>query len=278
MPHEVMSERVRDIGDGLILAFPIDNVQVANQPGIETTQLYFFRVGSQTRYYQRYTSLANISGDGTTPSSGYDFLGDSGVGSGSDIFRIENDDWHLMHFGVGTEHPDLEVFHAVNPNANGNPAQERNGNNEDITPGTDDRGWYSSKQIADRFDPPAFTERVSFRADTDGEFLRWAFHNNLSGTTLSGNDLTLHFTGRGYKLQPVTDRGIQDLMLEMALRRPEEPQLDTIMHQVGGVNRFTLGSQEPDDWGEVNGLTRTFDIDELGGGGIGASQRAVASR
>lgn len=276
MPHEVMSERVRDIGDGLILAFPIEDTSVANQSEIETTCLYFFRVGSETRYFQKYTSLANISGDGTTPASGFDFLGDSGVGSGSDIFRVENDDWHLMHFGVGTEHPDLEVFHAVNPRANGNPAQERNGTGEDIVPGTDDRGWYSSKQIADKFDPPAFTERVSFRNDKDGEFLRWAFHNDLSGTTLSGNDLNLYFTGRAYKVQPITDPETQDTMLEMALQRPDNPEIDTIMHQVGGVTNYTLGSEEPDSWGEVDGLVRTFDVDGLGQGGRG--QRLAVPR
>lgn len=269
MSHETMSERVRDIGDGLILAFPITQTQVANQSGLDTTRMYFFRVARETRFRQKYTSLANIAGDGTTPSSGYDWLGDTGVNSGSDIFRIETDDWHLQHFGVGTNHPDLEVFYAVSPDANGNPAQDRTGDGEDITPGTDDRGWYSSKEISDQWDPPAFTERVAFKNNQNGEFLHWAFHNDLSSTTLSGSDLHLFFTGRGYKVQPVTNGAMQDTMLEMALRRPDDPEIDTIMHTVGGVNTYTLGSEEPDSWGEVEEMTRDFNVQAIAGGGGG---------
>lgn len=277
MPHEVMSERVRDVGDGLILAFPITDTTVAGQT-IRTVRLYFFRVGSQTRYFQRYQSLSSINSGSTTPTSGYDFLGDTGVGSGSDIFRIQNDDWHLMHFGVGPSHPDLQVFHAVNPNANGNPAQERDGENEDITPGTDDRGWYSMKQIDDKYDPPAFTERVSFRNDRDGEFLRWAFFND-GPNQLSGSDLDLFFTGRGYKVQPVTRQQVQNTMLDMALRRPDEPVIDTIMHQVGGINTYTFGSEEPDSWGDVD-FTQDFNIENLspGGGQAGGGRRARATQ
>lgn len=262
MAHETISERVRDVGDGIILAFPIEKTEVAGNNQLQTTRLYFFRVASETRYFQKYTSLSSISSGSTSPTNGYDYLGDTGVGSGDDIFRISTDDWHLMHFGFATAHPDLEVFKAVSPNANGDPAQDRTGQGEDIVPGTDDRGWYSQKQIADQFDPPAFTERVSFRNDKDGEFLLWAFHND-GGSALSGSQLDLYFTGRGYKLQPVTDPEVQDLMLREAMMQRRDPEIDTILHQVGGVNEYTLGSEEPDDWGETNGLSRTFNVTEF---------------
>lgn len=264
MTHERISERVREVGDGLILAFPIATADVAGQ-NIDTVRLYFFRVSSETRYFQKYTQLAAINSGTTTPTSGYGYLGDTGVDSGSDIFRLSTDDWQVMHFGVGTTHPDLEVFTAVSPKANGNPAQDRDGTNENIVPGTDDRGWYSQVQIPDQYDPPAFTERVAFRNDKDGEFLRWAFH--ADGTNLSGSDLDLYFTGGGYKLQPVTHAPTQDLMIEMALSRPESPSLDTILHQVGGVTDYNLGTEEPDSWGTVResdpGMTRTFNVADV---------------
>lgn len=271
---ETMSDRVRDVGDGLIMAFPITNVNVAGQTDLKTVRLYYFQVSRQTRYYQEYTSLSNITSGSQSPSSGFDYLGDTGVGSGDDIFRMENDDWHLMHFGVGTNHPDLHVFHAVSPKSNGNPAQERNGQDEDIVPGTDDRGWYSSVHIPDKYDPPAFTERVSFRNSDSGEWLQWAFDND-GASTLSGGNLTLFFSGRGYKVHPVTNRQKQDLMLQMALRRPDDPQIDTILHSVGGVNNMDLGTGEPDAWANVDLMKRDFNAEEFqivpppGGGGGG---------
>lgn len=268
MAHELMTERVRDVGDGLILGFPIETTTVAAED-LETVRLYFFRVASETRYYQRYTSLSSIASGSTTPTNGYDFLGDTGVGSGDDIFRVETDDWHLMHFGFGTRHPDLQVFQAVSPQANGNPAQDRTGQGEDIVPGTDDRGWVSSELIEDRFDPPAFTERVSFRnsSNQSGDFLQWAFFND--GTSqLSGADLDLFFVGRGYKVQPITNPEVQRLMMQTALASIEEPTLDTVFHQVGGVNSWNLGSEEPDSWGNVrqreDAFTATFNVAELG--------------
>lgn len=266
MVHERMSERVRDVGDGLILSFPIADTEVADKD-LKTVRMYFFRVSSETRYFQRYTSLSNIGSGNTSPASGYDFLGDSGVNSGSDIFRMETDDWHLMHFGMATNHPDLQVFYAVSPRSNGNAAQDRNGTSEDIVPGTDDRGWFASVQIDDRYDPPAFTERVAFRNDSDGEFLQFAFHND-GNATLSGNELNLFFTGGAYKVQPVTDQKVQDLMLQMAQSRPEDPLIDTIIHQVGGVSPYTLGSEEPGDWEDVRTegrpFTREFNAAEVG--------------
>lgn len=283
MPHEQMSERVRDTGDGLILAFPIASTEVAQQT-IDTTRLYFFRVGSETRFFQKYTALADIAGDGTTPTDGYDFLGDTGVGSGDDIFRNSTDDWHVMHFGLAPNSTNLEVFYAVSPKANGEPAQDRTGTGEDITPGTDDRGWFTRAQIDDIYDPPAFTERVSFRNDDNGEFLLFAFHNDLANTTLSTPELDLYLSGAGYKLQPVLDRQTQDVMLEEALSRPANPQIDTIIHQVGGVNNYTLGTEEPDAWKSVrdnNNWTRTFNVEDLplpgGDGGDGGQPDQVTT-
>lgn len=261
--YETISSRVRDIGDGLILAMTITDTTVAGYENMITSRLYFFRVAAQTRYYQEYNQLANITSGSQLPTSvDYDYLGDSGIGSGSDIFRMENDDWHMMHFGVGPTHPDLEVFHAISPSANGNPAQERNGEDEDIIPGTDDRGHYSAKTIPNKYDPPAFTERVSFRTDTDGEFLQWAF-DNVGSNTLSGSDLELIFTGRGYKVQPVTDSREQAIMLQMAMTRPQDPLIDTIIHPVGGVNRWQLGSLEPDDWKTLDEMHQDFNVDKF---------------
>lgn len=263
MAHELMSERVRDVGDGIILAFPIAETQVEGMD-INTTRLYFFRVGSETRYFQRYTSLSDITSGSTTPTNGYGYLGDTGVDSGSDIFRQSTDDWHLQHFGFGTSNPDLQVFMAVSPAANGNPAQDRTGQGEDITPGTDDRGWVANTQMADKFDPPAFTERVAFRNDRNGEFLLWAFYND-GGSTLTGGDLDLIFSGRGYVVQPVTDVEVQNEMLRMAQQRPADPTIDTIIHQVGGVNDYQLGTEEPDSWGDTLAMQRDVNVEDLAG-------------
>lgn len=266
--EERISDRVRSVGDGLILGFPIEDTTVESER-IETVRLYFFRVGSETRYFQRYTQLSDLPSGNTNPTNNYDYLGDTGVGTGEDIFRVETDDWHIMHFGFATNNPNLQVFTAISPESNGNPAQDRTGQDEDIVPGTDDRGWFSQAMISDQFDPPSMTELVAFKngEDRDGEFLQWAFYND-GPNTLSGGDLTLFFSGRGYKLQPVVDAELRDIMLQTAFADLEETGIDTIFHQVGGVNRFTLGTEEPDSWRrvrtETDAFTQVFNVDEIG--------------
>jgi len=70
---QAMSDRVRDVGDGLILGFPISTTEVAQQD-LETVRLYFFRVSSQTRYFQKHTSLSSINSGNTSPSNGFDLV------------------------------------------------------------------------------------------------------------------------------------------------------------------------------------------------------------
>lgn len=252
---ETITDRVRSVGDGLILAFPVAETEPAGQE-IDTVRLYFFRIASETRFYQVYSSLGDITSGSTTPTNGYGYLGDTGVDSGSDIFRLSTDDWHLMHFGFAPAHSDLRVYTAVSPDASGNPAQDRTGQGENITPGTDSRGFFGREHIGSTQDPPTITERVSFRNDDDGEFLQWAFHNNGSAT-LSGSQLNLHFAGRGYKVQPVTNPAVQSEMLKSALTEKDDT-VDTIVHQVGGIGRYTLGTEEPDQWRAVRDTTPAF--------------------
>lgn len=276
--QELISDRIRDVGDGLVLGFPIETADVANQQ-INTVRLYFFRVASQTRYFQRYTSLSDIASDATTPLNGYDYLGNTGVGSGDDIFRISTDDWHLMQFGFATAHPDLHVYTAVSPASNGNPAQDRTGQGEDITPGSDERGYFDLAHIDDQYDPPADTERLSFRNDKDGEFLQWAFYND-GDNTLSGGDLDFYLTGRGYKLQPVVEEEMQTVMLQSALASPNTPTMDTVYTQIGGLTNYTFGTEEPEGWGTVResepAFTTTFNLEDVGPPwGRGSSQQTV---
>lgn len=278
MEEQTMSDRTLGVGDGLILGVPEAEVNAAGQK-IKSVNLYFFWVGSRNRYFRKYTNLSSITSGSTAPSGTgtYDYLGDSGVGSGTDVFQMYSYDWRVLHFGFAARSPDLQIWKAVSPKGNGEPSEDRKGNDEDIVPGTDNRGWYSRRQVSNLYDPPASTERVAFRNDKQGQFLQWAFYND-GPNTLSGSELDLFFTGAGYWLQPVTQQEVADEMLESALSSSGESDIRTIYHQVGGLQDYNLGTQTPKSWEEVQkstpAFTREFDASQYAKQVLGAGNQS----
>lgn len=262
-----ISDRLLGLGGGLIITFPQSTVDVEEVGGeqLASVRAYFFRVSrAEELFYEPYTQVGSINGGNTVPAGGgFDYLGDTGVGSGDDIFRVDRDDWHVYHFGVGARNPDLRVYYSVDPQANADRAFEWQTNDQDVVPG-DDRGYYDGRRVRDRFDPPAITERVSFRNDSSGEFLQWAFEADAD---LSAGDTELLFTGKAYKLLPITDRQTQDAMLAEAQRDPAthpNPQTEfpVTRHHVGGIQTWSLGTLKPDEWNDTHRRDITLGIGE----------------
>lgn len=265
---ETIDDRVRDVGDGLIIAFPLTGESgdtIIGGRSLATVQAYFFRVARANRYYQEYTQIGALNADTNANNGNFAFLGDTGLDTGNDILRVEEDDFHVTHFGYGTLDPNFRVYEAVSPAQGGTHAINRDGQGDFVSVG-DDRGFITSRDIDDARDPPAETERISFRNDDDGEFLQFGFR--ADGQQVADGNTDLLLSGRGYRLLPVRSGEMQDIMLEMALTRPETPEIDTIITQVGGISDYRLGSEEPDEWGNSFARTLTFG---LGEGRSGAS-------
>lgn len=263
---KTMLERVRDPGHGFIIGFPTTNTERRTGDGtfnLDTLEAYFFRVAKSQRFYYEYDQLGSFT-DGETRD--FDYLGSGGLGSGDDILRVGEDDFHVYHFGFAPESPDLNVYTAVNPSSSSDKALARRGRDIGPQPG-DPSGFFNTRRADSAYDPPAETERVSFRNDKDGEFLEFAFE--ATDDIAAGND-TLYLTGRGYKLLPVTDTETQEKMVEVvAGNNIEDSSLPTIITQVGGLGDYELGTERPDNW--TDAFSRRLDYTKVGVSGRSTS-------
>jgi hypothetical protein len=257
---ERLSDRLLNIGGGLIIGFPSVEADVPdmglNQMG--GVRAYFFRVAREAElFFEPYGQIGAMN-DGDT--LGFDYLGDTGIGSGNDIFRIQRDDWHVYHFGVGVKSPDLRVYYSHDPHSNGERAFEYKTGTQDVSVG-DDRSHFDGRLTGDRFDPPSRTERIAIRNDKNGEFLQWGFEAQ-DGLTAAETELVI--AGRAYKLYPVTDSDEQEDMLRGAQSNQQEIHTDypVTYHQFGGMQTWSLGTEAPGEWSEDHRLDLTLDIAE----------------
>lgn len=266
---EPMSERTQDAGQGLIVGFPQENnvVEMPNNETVSVYDAYFFRVAKAHRFYWHYEQLGSFSAG---ESYDYGFLGDSGQSDdasnpGNDILRIENDDFVVHHIGIGLETHDLRVYDKLGPSR---PYREVDHDNQGQPDPTSDGtfGYYTGRQTrGDRYDPPAFTERLAFRNDNNGEIIRFGFRAENSQTTSETN---LHIVGKTYQLLPVLDEETQDKMLADVVGDVDEPDIPTIMVTEGdAISTFRIGSSLPQQWDSLrgDGINRKLDFGQDGG-------------
>jgi hypothetical protein len=243
---ETIQSRLREPGHGLVIAMALEEQLQVNRKTTQTYKAWFFKVTKTAPYYHEYEQLPSFTeGDFID----YSYLGDGGIGTGEDILRNEIDDYHVLHFGYAPESPNLRVYENVSPSSDPNRAVDREGQPDFPNPKAGSQtGFITSRQIYNKYSPPRSTERVSFRNDDDGEFLHFGFR---AENDISAQNATLHLTGAGYKLAPVTSTQMQDEMVSIVTDTTSATESDappTVMTTVGGIDTFRLGTNEPDDW------------------------------
>jgi hypothetical protein len=217
------------------LIFPID---VRKNP---TFELYFFRV-ARTYPLERIYVLPEM-----VPGTLYDFtyLGESGLGSGDDIFKMtEEKPYRLLHFGLGVYPKNLKVWKQqpagftatawsrVMPTRPGDPFDYFDGN---LSP----------------FDEPTrASETVMWHKGS----VYFAFRNDESITVTP----KLHILGAGYDTWLLTDKSLADKMVR--------GQIPCRFITVGGLAeiQYTV----PDEWKGRGFRYTLFDIQNLVRGGV----------
>lgn len=239
---ETISDKLLETGGKLVINFPVEDTE-KKPSGLVTSRMYVFEVSAYHPYNARYTQLpAMNSGD----SISFNYLGDTGVGSGEDVLRVEQDDFHILHFGYTSDAKGLRIYESISPQDRAATALNRKSNSELPTPEVGSNNSYSiGARIDDIYDPPATTERVSFRNDEDGEFLQFGFYAETD--IAAGTPINL--TGRGYKVLPVTDKKKQRDIVREAQKREDMREMQVSVVQVGGIgSTYRLGEYIPDEW------------------------------
>ena len=247
-----MSDRLLEIGENLLVAFPVEKAKVSKGEStweVVTSRIYTFKVGAWYPFLYDWNKLGGLSKGNY---SGLNYLGETGHGSGSDILRIERDDFHVYHFFLTPDDPHCRIYKTISPIGDVLSALDRKLATDlaKVSAGSPFDS-YTLKDCKDKFDPTTVAENLAARwgSDDDGKYMQWGFYaiETLPST------YTFYLRGRGYKLIPVVDRAKQKEMLEQALLPPEKQRVKTITITIGGIWKtdFTLGKFVPDSWENI---------------------------
>jgi len=162
-----MSDVTLSPGDNLVIVFPEGNdarIEMKNggELGVPYGRAFFFKVvlASGLRYhYDLFDNLAAETG------LDYDYLGDTGHGTGNDILRLQDDDWWIYHFGYSPLQDTLRVYRKVEARANESGWEYTQPNQPNPTLG-DPYGYVKGAEDFNWFDPP--------RQNRDGDIQKQA--------------------------------------------------------------------------------------------------------
>jgi len=244
---ETISQRLLDIGDNLIVAFPVKETEVEGTK-VTTSILYFFKVAACWPFYYEWNRISAIpAGTGLD----FNYLGTTGHGSGDDILRIERDDFHVYHFGMSPDQPYVRIYRTISPVGTALSALDRKAVTDMASPiAGSNFDYYTGKQIPDKFDPPSFTENLVFRAGSDdaGKYFQFGFYAEQSVSA----GMPFYLIGKGYKLIPVVKREKKEEILEEATLQRRFQKVKTITVTIGGIwTSYSLAKFVPDSWDRV---------------------------
>jgi hypothetical protein len=173
------------------LIFPID---VRKNP---TFEMYFFRI-TRTYPMERTYTLSEM-----TPGQLIDFtyLGENGLGSGDDIFKmVEERPFRILHFGIGVYPRNLKVWKQQ-------PAGFTvTGWNRKVPTKAGDPYDYFDGNLSPFDEPTRISETVMWYKGS----VYFAFRNDETYSVIP----RLHILGAGYDTWQITDRSLADKMVK----------------------------------------------------------------
>jgi len=226
-------------GENLVVLFAEGNDAKANDIGVPLVRAFFFKVAIETELKYRYQLFGQLE-----PQSGkdYNYLGDTGHGTGNDILRINDDDWWVYHFGYAPLQDDLRVYKRL-------AAEVGITGFEYTTPDLPDPllgspfGYVKGREILNYYDPPAKTETFMFRNDRRGQLWHFGLWNESIDTETGQMDPCLLIVGKAYRLLPITKK---DIMLRLL-----HGEIPRHMITFDGVKNIREETYIPLEWKEV---------------------------
>lgn len=256
-----MSDRLLDIGENLLISFPNEKVEVKKTVSqgkgnaVErvvkayTSRIFLFKVGAWYPFFYEWDQIGALAAAG---SSGLDYLGSSGHGSGDDILRIAEDDFHVYHFALVPSNPNVRIYKTISPIGDVLSALDRKKSSDLASVSSGSKfDHYTGRMISNNFDPDIVAENVVFRAasNDDGQYFQWGFY--AINSIPAGSPFFL--IGRGYKLIPVVDEKEQQEMLKESMTPIDKRKTRTTSVTVGGIYNtdFSVSSFLPNDWDNI---------------------------
>ncbi len=246
-----IKERLLGTGDNFILLFATKESGGVSGEKPPAGRAFFFKTLASIELNRIYREIMTAeTADYLATETGIDwgYLGSTGIGSGDDILRIENDPWWMYHFGYSPLQWSLRVYKRLDV---GDPITgwEYSLSDEPDPTAGDDYGYVSGRECLDYWDPPITTETVAFRSKDNGRMWDWGFYNESDERQINP---ILHIVGAAYKIIPIVKTTIQDKLITGEIPR----RLIT----VDGLKNFTEETIIPKEWKAVgNEQEVTFD-------------------
>ena len=235
-----ISEVLLNAGDNLVVLFPEENtaeVNIGKQGaiGVPLARAYFFKVSVASRLVRIYDLF-----DPLAPQTGvtYNYLGDTGHGSGNDILRLSEDDWWAYHFGYSPLQDSLRVYRRIGNQPNETGWEYVTPDRPDPTRG-DPYGFIRGVEVEDYYDPPVKTETLAFRNDKAGQLWQFGLYNEHPELTI---DPAILIVGKAYRLIPIVDKSV---MLKILYG---EPGYQRRMITIDGVRAYREEAYIPREW------------------------------
>jgi hypothetical protein len=255
MEKETIKERLLGTGDNLILLFATKESGGVSGERPPAGRAFFFKVLAATELQRKYTDIMTAeTADYLDTETGVDwgYLGDTGIGSGDDVLRIEDDDWWIYHFGYAPLQWSLRVYKRLDV---GDPQTgwEYSLSDEPDPTNGDRYGFIAGREVIDYWDPPKDTETVAFRSREEGRMWNWGFYNESDERQINP---ILNIIGAAYKTIPIVKSTIQDKLITGEIPR----RLIT----VDGIKNFNEETIIPKAWKAV-GNEREVTFEQITG-------------
>jgi len=233
-----ISEVLLNGGDNLVILFPQENtaeVDIGKQGkiGVPLARAFFFKISVASRLvriYDLFNALASETG------VTYNYLGDTGHGSGNDILRLSEDDWWAYHFGYAPLQDRLRIYRRIGNQPNETGWEYVTPDRPDPTQG-DPYGFIRGVEVEDYYDPPVETETLSFRNDKDGELWQFGLYNEHPELTI---DPSMLIVGKAYRLLPIVKTS--EMLKVLLGERPRR------MITIDGVRAYREEAYIPREW------------------------------
>ena len=242
MTRKYMSDLLLDAGDNLVLIFPQANdaridIGPQGEVGVPLGRAFFFKVSTASRLIRKYDLFSTLAAlTGVT----YNYLGDTGHGTGSDVLRISEDDWWAYHFGYSPLQDWLRVYRRMGAQAHETGWEYVTPDRPDptATPG-DPYGFIRGAEVYNYFDPTAETETVSFRNDKAGQLWQFGLYNEHPDLLI---DPEMLLVGKAYRLLPIVTEEIMSKVLY------GDPGYRRRMVTIGAVRNIREEAFIPREW------------------------------
>lgn len=252
--NQKFTEHLAHAGNFLVLSFTKSKSELPDVGGsspvrVKTREHWFFKVEASNRLtYRPYNAgqavAAYNEAQGNNPDPYLEPR--SGTGpvplvdqSGEEILRNDDDEWFVYHINVTPLQGDVRVYPQI-PDSQPGGVFQYLGSSRPAAPAADPVGYISGDDHPSYYDPQVGMSSTLVWDTGINTDVRYQFFNEHKTRDIVP---LLNISGAGYVLTPITDRSVQENILDAA-----NQDVDEVTHVDWGPIRESFSYEVPSEW------------------------------